>query len=77
MTSVTLDDTLQFPFSSARDAIGYTWKYYSFDTGSYTVDPSLVYIVQDAEGYFYKLRFVDFYSEQGEVGCPRFEVQPL
>jgi hypothetical protein len=36
-----------------------------------------VYIVQDAEGLFYKLQFIDFYSESGQVGCPSFQVVAL
>jgi hypothetical protein len=74
---VMLADTVQFPFSSARDAIGYDWKTYSFETASYTVDQDKIYIIQDAEGYFHKLRFLDFYNTLGQVGCPRFEVRPL
>lgn len=77
INTVTLNDTLAHPFSSARDAVGYDWKYYSFETSSYTVDRSLVYIVQDAEGFFYKLHFIDFYSTQGQVGCPLFSVIQL
>ncbi len=76
-TSVALSDTLDHPFSVRRDAIGYDWKTYSFVSSSYTVDVSIVYIVEDAEGYFHKMRFLDFYSDQGVVGCPLFEVVPL
>ena len=36
-----------------------------------------VYIVQDAEGFFHKLHFVDFYSHLGVAGCPRWEVVGL
>ncbi|MBX2972255.1 MAG: HmuY family protein [Flavobacteriales bacterium] len=77
LQDVTLADTLAHPFSTARDAIGYDWKYYSFESSSYIVDRTRVYIVQDASGDFFKLRFVDFYSEQGRAGCPMFEVVPL
>ena len=74
---VSLNDSLVHPFSTDRDVIGYDWKTYSFETASYTVDESLVYLIHDAEGYFYKLRFLDFYSDQGQVGCPQFVVEPL
>lgn len=74
---VVLSDTMSHPFSEHRDAIGYDWKVYSFETSSYTVDPALVHIVQDAQGFFHKLRFLDFYDDQGQVGCPSFEVLPL
>jgi len=72
--AVALSDTLQHAFSSDRDVIGYDWKTYSFITNSYTVDPSIVYIINDAEGYFHKLRFLDYYNQVGDIGCPRFEV---
>ncbi|MEO8589736.1 MAG: HmuY family protein [Flavobacteriales bacterium] len=75
--NVTLSDTLANPFSLRRDAIGYDWKTYSFETTAYTVDASIVYIVENAEGYFNKMRFLDYYGDQGEVGCPLFEVAPL
>ena len=75
--SISLADTLAHPFSARRDAVGYDWKAYSFVSSSYTVDASITYIVEDAEGYFHKVRFLDFYSDQGVVGCPLFEVVPL
>jgi len=74
---VALSDTLIYPFSEQRDAIGYDWKEYSFDSGSYTVFPETVYIVQDAEGYFHKLQFIEFYGPQGQAGCPTMNVVPL
>ena len=36
MAAVSLADTMQHPFSTARDAIGFDWKTYSFDNGVYT-----------------------------------------
>ncbi len=74
---VTLGDTAAFPFDHLRNTIGYDWKTYSFETSSYTVVPDRVYIVQDHEGYFFKLRFLEFYGPQGQTGCPLFEVVPL
>ena len=74
---LTLNDTLAFPFSNARNAIGYDWKVYSFETSSYTVVPDRSYIVQDGEGWFHKLRFTDFYGSSGQSGCPTFEVVHL
>lgn len=75
--TVTLADTLQHPFHNSRDAIGYDWKVYSFDEASFTVDERMVYIVQDAEGFFFKLHFLDFYGAQGQTGCPLFHITPL
>ncbi len=74
---VTLADTLAHPFTTDQDAIGYDWKEYSFDSGLYEVYSNKVYIVQDREGYFFKLHFVDYYDDQGLRGSPTFEVVPL
>lgn len=74
---VTLADTLAHPFRTAEDAIGYDWKEYSFETSTYVIYPDHVFIVQDREGFFYKLHFTDFYDEAGQRGCPKFEVVPL
>ncbi|MBK7944014.1 MAG: hypothetical protein IPJ85_01315 [Flavobacteriales bacterium] len=60
-----------------RNTIGYDWKVYSFKTSSYTIVPDLAFIVKDADGYLYKMRFVEFYGPQGQTGCPLFETVPL
>ncbi len=75
--NITLSDTLQYPFSTRRDIIGFDWKEYSFETSSYTVDPYLCYIVHTRNGTFHKFHFIDFYNDQGQAGCPSFEVVPL
>ncbi|MFN3874877.1 MAG: HmuY family protein [Flavobacteriales bacterium] len=75
--SIGASDTLAFPFWDERNAIGYDWKVYSFETGSYSIVPDLAFIVKDADGYLYKLRFVEFYGPQGQTGCPMFETVPL
>lgn len=75
--SITLADTLAFPFEQRRNTIGYDWKTYSFETSTYSIVPDLAYIVQDGEGWYYKLRFLDFYGAQGQTGCPLFETVRL
>jgi len=60
-----------------REVIGYDWKKYSFTTHSYTVLPSYSYIIKDQKGYYWKLRFLDFYDAQNEEGYPKFEYQRL
>jgi len=75
--SITVADTLIFPFRSERNVIGYDWKVYSFTTSSYSIVPDLAFIVKDADGYLYKMRFVEFYGPQGQTGCPLFETVPL
>ncbi len=60
-------------FTNAPDEIGYDWKFYNFDLASYEVDATRSWVIQTSAGYYYKLRFIDFYSEDGVVGHPQFE----
>jgi hypothetical protein len=65
------------PLSSALDVIGYDWKLYNFDAGSYTVLTNRFYLVRDKSGYLYKLRFIGFYNSKGVKGYPVIEYQLL
>ncbi len=60
------------------DAIGYDWKTCILQESLYIVDSSRSYIVRDAAGFLYKLRFTDCYDpETGDKGSPAFEFQRL
>lgn len=87
-TKAYLDTEIGFPdfnynaieelnLKSAINTIGYTWKNYNYDAGTYTIYSDLNYIIQDHEGFFYKLHFIDFYDENGKKGTPTFEYRPL
>jgi hypothetical protein len=67
------DNVLDLEYTTRADVIGYEWKYYNFDEGLYTIEPDMHYVIRDRDGYFYKLRFVDFYSDEGVKGYPTFE----
>lgn len=56
-----------------KDIIGYEWKEYDFDNGMYTVLPEKIYVLKNRIGYYYKLRFIDYYNSTGEQGYPTFE----
>lgn len=58
---------------SQKDIIGYEWKDYDFDNGMYQVDPEMVYILKNHIGFYYKMRFIDYYNSTGEKGYPTFE----
>lgn len=58
-------------------AIGYDWKEFDFSAGTYSIFSGKHYIIKDQAGFWYKLRFVDFYNEAGEKGYPTFEYQLL
>lgn len=74
---IKLDDALNLTLSNNLDVIGYDWKAYDFDLALYTVNSDLIYIIEDQDGYFYKLRFTGFYNDLGEKGTPTFEYQQL
>jgi len=56
-----------------KDIIGYDWKEYDFDNETYKVFPENVYILKNRVGFYYKLRFIDYYNSTGEKGYPTFE----
>lgn len=68
-----INDVADLEFKSQADVIGYDWKYYNFDAGVYSIVADQHYVIRDRDGYFYKLRFVDFYSDEGVKGYPSFE----
>lgn len=70
---ISRENVVELEFTSRADIIGYEWKYYNFDAGVYTIVPDMNYVIRDRDGFFYKLRFIDFNSDQGEKGYPKFE----
>jgi hypothetical protein len=70
-----------FALSRQKDTIGYQWKKINGDVTSgnvtYTVRSDWSYIIKDGKGLLYKLRFIDFYNNQGKKGYPTFEFQRL
>ncbi len=74
---IELTDIDKFNFSSNRDAIGYDWKSFDINIEKYDIIAGKFYVVKDQEGNYYKLRFLDFFSDTGERGFPKFEYQRL
>lgn len=67
-----------YTFSTEANAIGFDWKTHSFSAaGTYTVNSKLNYIIKDTDGFYYKLRFLDFYNAKGEKGYPKFEFERI
>ena len=71
--NISLSDTIKFPLTGQNDIIGYNWKGFSLSQNTYTIVSNLNYIIQDQKGFYYKMRFVDFYNEKGVKGTPKFE----
>jgi hypothetical protein len=75
--SINYDFALCQLLSSNSNVIGYDWKEYNFTTSSYIVFLNKTYIIQDQNGIYYKLHFIDFYNNSGIKGNPTFEFQKL
>lgn len=77
---ITFEKAQSMGFSKQADRIGYDWKKYNFDDGSYKVDSKIIYVIRDTKGFLYKLRFKDFYkllNNRLRKGYPSFEYQKL
>ncbi len=75
--TISLPDTSNYNFTNHWDEIGYDWKIRNSADNSFTIDDSKSYIVKTTEGFFYKIRFIDFYNANGSKGYPKFEIQKL
>jgi hypothetical protein len=78
---IDMDFAEQLPFSNKLDFIGYNWKDLTGDVESgnvlYQVRSDYNYIIRDFQGFYYKMRFVGFYNQEGERGFPVIEFQRL
>ncbi len=74
---INYDFVQNFALSSKINSIGYSWKEYDFNSSAYIVFTNYVYIIKNADNYYFKLRFIDFYNSNGEKGYPTFEFQTL
>jgi hypothetical protein len=70
---VDFDFVKNIALSSRKDVIGYGWKKYNFTSGIYEVNTQYTYIIRNTQGFYYKLRFISFYNNNGDKGDPRFE----
>ncbi len=55
------------------NTIGFDWKYYSLNNGVYTTDTSKVWLLNDNEEFVNKMRFINYYNNNGNSGYPSFE----
>ncbi len=73
--NITLNDIDNYTFSYSQDAIGYGWKDYKDD--SYKINPSILYLIRDQRGTYYKLKFTGYYNSAGLRGYPSFQLLKL
>ncbi|MNK24849.1 hypothetical protein D3C87_431640 [compost metagenome] len=70
-------DILESNFQDRINVIGYDWKAYNFDTGVYAISSNRTFVVKTINGRYFKMRFIDFYDDNGVKGAPKFELQEL
>lgn len=75
--AITRSDVLALDYSQAKNAIGHDWKFFSFDEQAYLTNPNQIYILKEISGNYFKLRFVDYYDDNGEKGNAKFEIEGL
>ncbi|WP_449399547.1 HmuY family protein [Chryseobacterium wanjuense] len=68
-------DQSKFIYNDQR-VIGANWRN-PVGTNGLEVYGDRFYIIKDAEGYYFKLRFTRLTSTSGERGRPQFEYKPL
>ena len=56
--------------SKKQDEIGYDWKQYDQTAERYTMVPNRVYLIKTTDAII-KMKFVDFYNDQGVKGYPK------
>jgi len=71
-------DETKFIFNDHR-AIGEKWRTTTGDntTSSAFVHTDRFFVIKDAEGFYFKLRFNKMKNDSGERGHPNFEFEPL
>jgi len=74
-SEIELSDAMDMILSHHINTVGYNWK--TFTDGSFTIHSDKIYIIQDQKGFYYKLRFIDFYDNNGQRGAPKWEYQAL
>lgn len=74
---ITYDEAVKLTYTNRRNVIGYNWKYFDFAAQAFVVRPYINYIIRDTKGIYWKLRFIDFYNDDGVKGYPAFEYQRL
>lgn len=65
------------PFTTNADVIGFDWKFYDFNSSRYFITPDLYFVLKDKNGYYFKMRMIDFYDGSGNKGTITLEYQRI
>ena len=77
----TLADAQALTLENNRLGIGGTWRKFDFQSFTYTINPDIFYVIEDADGNLYKLAFTRMLCVEatcaGERGYPEFVYELL
>lgn len=76
-SEITHEDVSTYNFGNELNKIGYNWKFFDFNTSTYSIIADKNFIINDTEGRVFKFHFIDFYNNNGDKGAPKFEIQEL
>jgi hypothetical protein len=74
---IAYEDIEGLAFSDEINKIGYNWKGYDLEAGSFTTYPEMVFVVKTWDEKHFKIHFTSFYNEAGLKGFPNIEFQEL
>lgn len=69
--NMSISKAVGLNYSANLDVIGFDWKEYSQSASKYTIVPNQYYVLKTKNDNYFKLRFVDFYDDQGRKGYPK------
>ena len=75
--SINSENAATQDFSGHWNSIGFDWKWYNYDAAAFEILQGRTYIIKKGDDVYYKLQFLDFYTNAGDKGAPRFRFQLL
>ncbi len=76
-SSFTYSNVAGLPFTANADVIGFDWKYYDFNNSKYLITPNLYYVLKNPDGFYFKIRMIDFYDQNFNKGTVTMEYQRI
>jgi len=79
--AITREHALEMEYTNKPDIVGYDWKRVVGDVSTgivfYEVRSERNHLIKTKTGYYFKMRFIGFYNNNGEKGYPTIEFQRL
>jgi hypothetical protein len=66
-----------FSMGKTLNEIGYDWKVYDQNSSKYTIVQNKYFLLKTESGNWFKMRFIDFYDDQGRKGYPKMAWEVL